>query len=163
VSVGPGDSASVSVLVAVPPERAFAVFTREIDAWWKRGPKYRIAGKERGVLTFEEGVGGRLFETFLQRGSEKTFEVGRVTAWSPPDGLEFEWRGVNFAAGESTRVSVRFEPSRSGTLVTVRHSGWSALRDDHPVRHGLRGADFSRMIGLWWGELMTSLREHAAG
>jgi hypothetical protein len=58
---------------------------------------------------------------------------------------------------------VRFEPSRSGTLVTVRHAGWSALPPDHPVRHGLTGAEFSRMIGLWWGDLMASLREHAAG
>ena len=50
----------------------------------------------------------------------------------------------------------------TGTLVTVRHGGWTALRDDHPARHGLKGAAFSRMIGLWWGELLTSLREHAA-
>jgi hypothetical protein len=27
------------------------------------------------------------------------------------------------------------------------------------VRHGVEGAAFSRMIGLWWGELMTALRE----
>jgi hypothetical protein len=60
-------------------------------------------------------------------------------------------------------VAVRFAPSGSGTLVTVRHSGWSALPADHPVRHGLAGAAFIRMIGMWWGELMTSLREHIAG
>jgi hypothetical protein len=30
------------------------------------------------------------------------------------------------------------------------------------VRHGNLGPAFSRMIGLWWGELMTSLREHLA-
>jgi hypothetical protein len=32
------------------------------------------------------------------------------------------------------------------------------LRADDPARHGLQGADFSRMIGLWWGEQMSSLR-----
>jgi uncharacterized protein YndB with AHSA1/START domain len=88
--------------------------------------------------------------------------VGRVTVWEPPARLELEWRGVNFAPDEKTFVSVRFAPSPSGTLVTVRHHGWSALRDDHPVRHGLVGAGFSRMIGLWWGDLLTSMREHAA-
>jgi hypothetical protein len=44
----------------------------------------------------------------------------------------------------------------------VTHSGFSTLRDDHPARHGLQGADFSRMIGLWWGEQMSSLREVCA-
>jgi hypothetical protein len=47
----------------------------------------------------------------------------------------------------------------AGTLVTVTHSGLSALRSDHPARHGLQGSDFSRMIGLWWGDQMNSLRE----
>ena len=157
-----GDSATVTVLVSVAPQVAFDVFTREIDLWWKQGPRYRIAGKRRGQLNFEPGVGGRLFETFDLPSGAQTFVVGRVTAWEPPALLELEWRGVNFAPDEKTFVSVRFAPSTSGTLVTVRHRGWSALRDDHPVRHGLAGAGFSRMIGLWWGDLLSSLREHAA-
>ena len=104
-----------------------------------------------------------MFESFAVPAGTRTFEVGRVTAWDPPACLEFEWRGVNFKADERTFVSVQFEPSRGGTLVSVRHHGWSALRDDHPARHGLVGGDFSRMIGMWWGELLTSLREHVAG
>jgi hypothetical protein len=34
----------------------------------------------------------------------------------------------------------------------------SALRADHPARHGLADAEFCRMIGLWWGEIVSSLR-----
>jgi Activator of Hsp90 ATPase homolog 1-like protein len=162
-ATGAGDAASVTVFVGIPPEAAFDVFTREIDLWWKQGPRYRIAGRQRGQLNFEPGIGGRLFETLTLPSGTRTFEVGRVTAWDPPRGLELEWRGMNFKPGEMTFVAVRFKPSRAGTLVTVRHSGWSALPADHPVRHGLVGAAFSRMIGLWWGDLMTSLREHVAG
>jgi hypothetical protein len=33
---------------------------------------------------------------------------------------------------------------------------------DHPARHGLEGVAFTRMIGLWWGALMTALREHVS-
>ena len=54
-----GDSARATVYVAVPPPRAFAIFTEEIDAWWRRGPAYRIAGKKPGLLKFD---GGRLVE-----------------------------------------------------------------------------------------------------
>jgi hypothetical protein len=152
----------VTVFVGVPPEIAFEVFTSEIDLWWKQGPRYRLAGRQRGQLNFEPGPGGRLFETFPVESGTKTFEVGRVLAWDPPAGFELEWRVANFAPDEKTFVRVRFEPSRQGTLVSVRHSGWSALRPDHPARHGQLGADFSRGIGLWWGELLTSLRERVS-
>jgi hypothetical protein len=69
---------------------------------------------------------------------------------------------VNFAPGESTYVEVVFDAVPTGTRVTVRHSGWAALRPDHPVRHGQQGPAFIRATGLWWGELMTSFREFAA-
>ena len=157
-----GDSAKVTVFVAVPPTVAFEVFTREIDRWWRTGPKFRIAGRRRGVLTFEEGPNGRLFESFELPSGPRAFEVGRVTAWEPPARLELEWRGVNFKPHEKTLVEVRFQPMRDGTQVTVEHRGWSALPPEHPARHGLQGADFARMIGMWWGELLTSLREYSA-
>ena len=92
----------------------------------------------------------------------QVFTMGRITVWQPPERFQFEWRGVNFAAGESTYVQVVFEAVPTGTRVTVRHSGWAALRGDHPVRHGKEGPAFIRMIGLWWGDLMTSFRELAA-
>ena len=157
---GVGDAATVSVLVRVAPEVAFDVFTREIDLWWRHGPQFRIAGRRQGKLFFEGGLGGRLFETFESPSGPRTFEVGKVTLWDPPRRVDLEWRGVNFKPGEKTSVEVTFEQSESGTLVTVRHRGWSKLPEDHPARHGLVGAAFSRMIGLWWGQLMTSLREH---
>lgn len=158
----PGDAATVSVMVAVSPEDAWDVFTNEIELWWKRGPKFRIAGRNPGRLSIERGLGGRLFEIVELRSGPRMFEVGKVLAWDPPRHLLLEWRGVNFKPHEKTHVDVSFEALGEGTMVRVRHSGWAALPDDHPARHGKVGADFSRMIGMWWGELMTSLREHSA-
>jgi uncharacterized protein YndB with AHSA1/START domain len=158
----PGDSARVSVFVAVSPEAAWDVFTTETDLWWRQGPRFRIAGARRGVLGFEPGPGGRLFETWGEPPDARTHTVGRILAWEPPSLLEMEWRGVNFKPHESTRVTVRFAAQRDGTLVTVQHSGWGALPADHPARHGLEGAAFARMIGLWWGDVLTALREHSA-
>ena len=76
--------------------------------------------------------------------------------------LAFTWRNANFAPHEQTEVEIQFEPTASGTLVTVTHRGLAGLRADHPARHGLQGADFCRMIGLWWGEQMSSLRRICA-
>ncbi|HEX3912411.1 MAG TPA: SRPBCC domain-containing protein [Steroidobacteraceae bacterium] len=153
-----GDRARVSVAVAVPPPRAFEIFTSEIDQWWRRGVKFRHSAARSGLLCIEPKAGGRLFESFDADGARHVIEVGRVQAWEPPRRLKFTWRNVHFAANEQTEVEIEFEPSASGTLVTVTHSGLSSLRADHPARHGLQGAEYCRMIGLWWGEQMSSLR-----
>lgn len=158
----PGDRATVSVYVAVAPADAFSVFTGEIDLWWRTGPRFRIADRARGRLCFEPKLDGRLFETFAGKQKTHTIDVGRVTVWDPPRKLAMIWRGVNFKPHEQTLVEVGFDPQGDGTLVTVRHSGWNSLPDDHPARHGLTGAAFSRHIGLWWADLMTALREHVA-
>ena len=55
------------------------------------------------------------------------FEIGRVLAWEPGKRLVFTWRQANWEAAESTDVEVRFEPSGSGTLVTVEHGGWDRV------------------------------------
>jgi uncharacterized protein YndB with AHSA1/START domain len=158
----PGDQATVSVLVAVPPARAFRVFTEEIDQWWRRGLRYRV-GRGRSVLHLEGKVGGRLYESFeTPGGGARIFETGQVTVWEPPRRLVFQWRASNFAPAEQTEVEVLFQPSASGTLVTVEHRGWSQIRPDHPARHQLDVPAFIRMMGLWWADLMTSLREHLA-
>jgi len=88
-------------------------------------------------------------------------ERGRVTAWEPPTRLVFEWRGDDFAPDEKTEVEVCFEASGAGTLVTLIHRGWGRIRPDHPARQGLETVAFIRMMALWWGEQLTSLREHA--
>jgi uncharacterized protein YndB with AHSA1/START domain len=157
-----GDKAVVTVVVAVEPAVAFAVFTEETDLWWRRGPAYRIGGSRPGVMTFEPRAGGRLFEAYESGDGPRAHEIGVVLVWEPPRRLVFEWRNANFAPAERTEVEVRFEPSSRGTRVTIEHRGWAALRPDHPARHGLDVPAFVAMIGTWWGELMTSMRQHAA-
>lgn len=163
MSSPPGDRARVTALVRVPVDAAFRIFSEEIDQWWRRGLRYRIAGKRQGVVHLEPRVGGRLFESIETSSGTKIVQTGTVTVWDPPSRLCFEWRAANFAPHESTDVEVRFEPSPSGTLVTVTHSGWSKIRADHPARHGQEVAAFIRGMGMWWSDLLTSLREHAEG
>ena len=82
--------------------------------------------------------------------------------WEPPKRLRFEFRGRNFQPGEVTFVAVRFDPDPAGTLVTLEHSGWAALRLDHPVRHGAPEPAFIASMGGWWSELLGSLRRRAS-
>ena len=154
-----GAAARVSVTVAVAPAAAFEIFTRDIDRWWRRGIKFRNAASGAGFIAVELGVGGRLFESFDGERGPHVLEVGKIRVWDPPRLLVFSWRNANFAPDEHTEVEVAFSAAAAGTLVTVTHRGLTELRQDHPARHGLANEPFIRMIGLWWGEQMTSLRE----
>ena len=155
------DQARVSMLVRVPRDLAFRVFTEDVDQWWRGGQKFRLAGKHHSVVHLEGRVGGRLFESFATSSGTKVVETGTITGWDPPSRLAFEWRRPNFAADEKTFVEVTFDESASGTLVTVTHSGWSALRPDHPVRHEEAPRAFLRRMGMWWGDQLSSLRMRA--
>ncbi len=157
------DQVRVTMLVAVDPETAFKVFTEEIDQWWRRGVKFRASGSRPGVLRLEPWVGGQLLECIETETGSHDVTTGRVIAWEPPSRLVFQWQGVNFAADESMEVEVTFTSSRSGTSVTLTHRGWNQIRKDHPARHNLSTNEFCQMLGMWWFDLMVSLREQAAG
>lgn len=159
----PGDRVRVSIRVEATCEVAFRVFTEDIDRWWRRGLKYRVAGTRRGFIRIEPGVGGRLFESFEDdSGATRIIDTGRVLAWEPPFRLVFEWRSVTFAPAERTEVEVGFVPDDGATLVTLTHVGWASLRPDHPVRHGDEAGAFIRRMGLWWGDLLSELRRETA-
>lgn len=159
MSTPPGDQARVTVGVAVPPTEAFRVFTEEVNLWWRRGRRFRNAPGDAGLIAIEPRLGGRLFESFSTEAGEQVVEMGQVLAWEPPHRLLLQWRAVNFAPHEHTEVEVRFEATASGgTRVTLTHRGWAAIRPDHPVRHGQATEAFIRMMGLWWGDLMSTLR-----
>jgi uncharacterized protein YndB with AHSA1/START domain len=150
------DQVQVCVTVAVPPATAFRVFTEDLDQWWRAGRKYRHL--RVGAMRLEPRLGGKLTES----DGVRTVQIGEVVAFEPPSRLVLTWRNATFAPGEQTEVEVRFEPSGpDATMVWVVHRGWASIRGDHPARHGKAVGAFLRELGLWWGDLATSLRLHA--
>ena len=155
------DRVRATTVVPADPGAAFELFTAEVDLWWRRGPRFRQGAGRPSVMRFEGGEGGRLLEVYTDEAGG-AFEIGRVLAWKPGDRLIFEWRGNNFEPGLVTEVEVRFEPAERGTRVTLTHRGWDRVPLDHASRHGYGARNaFTSMIGLWWGDLLTSLRVHA--
>jgi uncharacterized protein YndB with AHSA1/START domain len=152
----------VAVTVDAAPEAAFDMFTREVDAWWRRGPKYRFGGRKSGVMRFEPGEGGRLVEIYDDATGD-LHEVGRILVWEPPSRLSFEWRASNYRPGQVTVVEVRFRAVDSGTRVLVEHRGWDSLPADHPARHGMDDVPFLQTMAGWWQEQLASLLSGHAG
>ncbi len=147
--------------VALSPDEAFALFTEEVDTWWRTGPRFRAAvGGVEGVMRFEPGEGGRLLEVY-DHAADETFELGRILVWEPGKRLVFLLGGRDFAADEWTEVEVRFESVERGTRVSVEHYGFDELGADHGVWHGQGREAFIGSMGLWWGDQLVALR--AAG
>ncbi len=153
-----GDRVKASISIRLPQQQTFDLFTAQIENWWKRGPRYRNSGATVGLIHIEPKLDGRLFESWSEGNAERAFEIGRVTQWEPHQAFAFTWRNSNFNNDEVTLVELNFEDCGETTMITVIHSGWAAIREDHPARHGLSVVAFQQLIGMWWGDQLTSLR-----
>jgi len=90
------------------------------------------------------------------------FEIGPVTVWDPPRRLVFGWRQAGFPPSRSTEVSVTFDAVEDATRVTVEHSGWEAIPQDHAARHGFPLNAFQQRLAEWWQALLRSLGARVA-
>lgn len=144
----------VSMRVAATPERAFDVFTRDIGSWWKPNDLFRFTPRSPGKIALEAGEGGRFTET-LANGT--VFEIGRVTAWEPGRRLALTWRQATFAPDQMTHVEVLFEAVEEATTrITVTHTGWDSVPQEHVARHTFPDAVFLRRHAEWWQQLLAA-------
>lgn len=137
----------VALRVNAPAARAFAAFTGEIAEWWQPNELFRFTDRPNGRLAFEPDPPKRLVE--IGTDGER-FEIGAVTLWDPPHNLVFDWRQAGFPEGQSTQVSVRFDPLDEGTRVTVEHFGWDGIPQGSAARHGFPLAAFQERLAEWW-------------
>ncbi|CAN7151358.1 SRPBCC family protein [Phenylobacterium sp. LjRoot225] len=148
----------VALRVKASPERAFAVFTGEIGAWWRPSALFQTTPRAPGRLAFEGGDGGRLIET-LEGG--KVFEIGRVLAWEPPRRVVFSWRQASFPPDLATEVEVVFEALGEETRVSVEHRGFDRVPADSAARHGFPDAALLTRLAEFWQAQLASLRSAA--
>lgn len=137
----------VLVRVALPPDRAFDLFSAGIGRWWR---EYWNDDRATGIAFEKQAVGGRLLELWGDAGA---FEIGRVTTWRPGEEVAFSWRQADWPMGESTEVDVSFRPANGGTEVALEHRGWAGLSDPTAAE----GYDSG------WEELLSLYAAAAAG
>ena len=148
----------VALRVDASPERAFAVFTRDIARWWKPNGLFQFSDNRTGTLAFEPGPAGRLVESYDDGTS---FVIGEVRTWDPPHHLAVTWREASFGPDQATELHVRFEPIGEQTRVVVEHFGWDGIPASHAARHGFPLAPFQMRFAEWWQSLLRRFEEAA--
>jgi uncharacterized protein YndB with AHSA1/START domain len=122
-----------SITVKAGIERAFHVFTEELDTWW---PRSHHIGKSPMKKAIVEGrPGGRCYSEQVD-GTE--CDWGSVLVWEPPHRFVMAWRirhpewQYETDLAKSSEVEVRFTPEPDGgTRVDLEHR--------HFERHGAGG------------------------
>lgn len=146
----------VAMRVRATPERTFEAFVYEIGEWWQPNGLFEFSAGRRGRVGFEPGPGGRLTETY-EDGS--VFEIGRIVEWEPPQLLAFTWRQASFGPEMVTEVRVAFEAVGEETRITVEHSGWDSVPQEHAARHGFPLGVFQQRHAEWWQSLLRGLKQ----
>ncbi len=149
----------VALRVPTDPMHAFEVFTQEIASWWQSSDLFAVTADGDGTLSFESGVGGRLFTT-LTDGQE--YEIGRICVWEPGKRLVFEWRQASFGPQLSTEVEVSFEAVGDETRICVEHRAWDTIPRRHVARHGFPEQTTLEHVADWWRVSLQSLKARLA-
>lgn len=135
-------------------ERAFEVFTSEIDAWWPPGHR-RF---EHSTLHLEARVGGRFFER-APAGDEVV--LGEVLRCEPPRSIAYSWRPG--ALTEPTEVEVHFETHGDLTSVVIVHGeGRAALGDAWPSRVEIFDRSWREVLGAFVARVEQQIRQGRA-
>jgi uncharacterized protein YndB with AHSA1/START domain len=130
-------SVRTHVVVDVPIERAFSVFTQDFDSIKPR--EHNMLAVDIAETVFEPREGGRIYDRGVD-GSE--CQWARVLAYAPPERVVFSWEispqwQIETDSGKTSEVEVRFiaeTPER--TRVELEHrnldrhgEGWESERD----------------------------------
>jgi uncharacterized protein YndB with AHSA1/START domain len=126
-----------SIVVEVPIERAFSVFTEGIGTWWP--PEHHILQAELAEMVFEPRAGGHVYDRGVD-GSECRW--ARVLVYEPPNRFVISWDislqwQLESDPGRTSEVDVHFvAESPIRTRVELEHrkldrhgEGWEQMRD----------------------------------
>ena len=108
-----------------PPERAFALFTEEMTAWWP--VEYTWAQNTLEEIAIEPHEGGHCYELGPHR---FRCDWGRVVTCEPPARIAFTWqisaqRVPQPDPAKASLVEVRFTAEGAGTRVELAHRHFS--------------------------------------
>lgn len=116
------------VHVPIGPQRAFELFTREMDTWWPletHGRYEEVDGAKPERIEFPTQVGAEILE-HLSTG--EALPWGELLVLERPHRIVVAWK-PHPRPTPPTEVEVTFTPDGDGTRVELVHRAWERLGD----------------------------------
>lgn len=113
------------ILVPVPPEAAFDLFTGDIAKWWP-GESHSLSAADNTTpkdIRVDPFEGGHIVE---ETHDGRSVPWATVTDWSPGRRFSVDWY-VGKTEAEATQVAVVFAPVEGGTSVELTHDGFDRV------------------------------------
>ncbi|MBS0580307.1 MAG: SRPBCC family protein [Proteobacteria bacterium] len=117
-----------SIVVEASPQRAFEVFTDQVDAWWPKTHGIGATPIVRSVI--EPFVGGRWYTTHTDG---KDVTIGHVRAWEPGARFVVSWEiGADWKPDAreafASEVEVLFKVDGAGkTRIDLEHRNFERM------------------------------------
>jgi uncharacterized protein YndB with AHSA1/START domain len=150
------DAVTHSVLVPLPPDAAFELFTDRFGDWWPKD-SHHILEADAAEVVLEAREGGRWFER-AEDGSE--CDWGYVREVHRPDRILLRWHltpewKFDPDPAKATEVEVLFHAEEDKTRVTLEHRGFEV--------HGEAGAAMRESVSRdgGWSSLLEQYRRAA--
>jgi uncharacterized protein YndB with AHSA1/START domain len=137
------------VSVRIKPDEAFALFTREMRAWWPF-EGHSCGGEAGGDVQFEPRAGGAVTE--ITRDGTR-WAWGTLSEWDPPHAFAMSWH-PGLPLDQATQLRVSFTAQGAGTEVRVLHTGWAA--------RGAQAADKRDSYNGGWPVTLQAFAEAAS-
>lgn len=132
----------VNVVVALPIEDAFDLFTRGFDAWWPKSD--HSVGQERTrSVHFEARAGGRIYEV-LDDGSRHQW--GEVLECEAPRRVAFTWHPGRSEEKTQT-IEILFAADGDVTHVELVHRDWEVYDQDAEAMRGEYVMGWGHVLG----------------
>jgi uncharacterized protein YndB with AHSA1/START domain len=110
-----------TLVLECTPERAFAVFTEEIDSWWPI-ETHSVHGAGGSAHLDERSM----YE--ISANGERN-EWGAILVWDPPSRIVMTW-APGQDKSDQTELELRFTPEGDGTRFELIHRGWERFGDE---------------------------------
>lgn len=107
------------LILPIAPDRAFRLFTADIDRWWPLAT-HSVEGEDAAGVSIDGRVGGLIAEAST---TGRRHVWGTIQLWDPPRRFVTTWHPGR-PADAPTELEVRFEPWEDGTRLVLEHRGW---------------------------------------
>jgi uncharacterized protein YndB with AHSA1/START domain len=132
----------LTIVVPLPPARAFRLFTEELATWWPIAT-HSVGGDRVAATAIEPRLGGRCFERWYD-GEERVW--GSVIAWEPPRRVTVTWH-PGMPEARASEVEVRFDAEGAGTRVDLEHRGWEVLGEKAAATRASYDGGWKMVVG----------------